>query len=207
MSEIFERQARLLHRDSQHPRAEHGIGRQTQGFAHDGRPAVGADDACGGQGPFRTVQGIGDTFVFDCGYPCVWNEIDISPVLDTFAQLRDEQRVIARQTHRPAHIREYDRFGAVFRKYHESLAHGGTRQGVEFYPDVAQYLDSRRMQPFARQSLGRLGIRFEQGHPGAFPRMSERTQAAHRTRADNGDGVLPRSGAAHRKTLGSERRR
>ena len=50
VAETLERQVGVVQRDPQHSRAEHGVGGQAERLAHDGSPAVGADDA-------RRVQG------------------------------------------------------------------------------------------------------------------------------------------------------
>ena len=207
MSVAFERQARFRYRDPQHPRAEHRVRGQAQRLAHDRGPAVGADNAGSGYGAFRAIYREGNALVIDRIDPRVGKEVDIGLVLDGFAEARNKQRVVACQTPGSVRIREQDRLGSVLRKNRESLADRAVGQRVDVDPDVAQHPDGRRMQPFARESPGRPGIRFEQGHPGAFSRVRQGAQAPYRTCADNGYVVAPRCGHAHWKTPGSERRR
>ena len=207
MAVALERQIDIVQGDPQHSRAEQGVRRQAQGLAHDRSPAVGADNARGVHGAVRPVAGIGEPLVFDPLDPRVENKVDIRLVLDGFAQPGDEHRMIACQTLGTVQIGKDDRFRAVFGKHHESLARAASRQCVDRDPDVAQDPHRGRMQPFARQPSRSLGIRFQQGHPGALPCVGKRAQAAYRARADNGYVVAPRNGAVHRKTLGWERRR
>ena len=207
MSETLERQADIVQRNPEHPRAEHRVGRQAERLTDDRSPAVGADNPRGAQKSIGPVHGISQPLVFDPVHPRAENKVDPRLVLDRFAQLRDEHRVIACQTQGLAQIGKDDGFRAVFRKDHEPLALAASGQCVDLDPDVAQYPYGGRMQPFARQPSGRLGVRLEEGHPGALSRVGEGAQAAHRAGADHGYVVAARYAAAHRKTLGSERRR
>ena len=207
MAMTFEGQAHTAHRDPQHARAKHRLRRQAERLAHDRGAAVGADYSCGIEGVNRAVAGIDQPAVFDRTDPRGGEEIHVRFVPDGVPQLRDEQRMLAGQTLRAIHVGKDDRLRAVIGKHHEAPARGAAGQGVQPDPEVLQYLDARRMQRFARQTLGRLGIRFEKGHPGALPRVSERAQAPDRPRADDGHVVRPRRGAAHEKTLGCARRR
>ena len=207
MPMTFEGQAHTAHRDPQHARAEHRVRRQAERLAHDRGPAVGADDPCGADGVNRAVAGVGQPAVFDFTDPRGGEEVHVRLVLDGLAQTGNERCVVAGQTPRAVHVGKHDRLRAVVGKHDEAPARGAAGQGVRPDAEVLQYLDAGRMQPFARQALGCPGIRFQQGHPGALPRVSERAQAPHRPRADDGHVVTPRRGGAHENALGCARRR
>ena len=137
--------------------------------------------------------------------PGLKKQFNIGFVPDGLAQAGDESGVLAGQAAGSARIGKDDRFRAIFRKYRKSPAHGIPGLHIYFNPEVAQYSHGGRMQPFTRQSLGGLGVRFQQGHPGALSRMGKRTQTANRPRSNDGNVVASGHEAVLRKTPVGER--
>ena len=120
-----------------------------------------------------------DARAFQDPYPRVFTR--------ALAESRDERAVLADRSGVSRGVRELDRRRTVMRKDDEAARAGGGTALRQRQVPPRQDLHGGRMKPFSGQALRGLPARFEKEDMGAAVGQRQRTEAAGRTRSDDGD--------------------
>ena len=189
-----------------HARAGCALRRKPERAAHDGSAAVRADHPFRRHRLLRPVDRERKPPVFDRAHPPAAIEVHAGFVFERRVQFADERRMFIGKAPGSVGIGQQDRLRTVFRKHREAVADAAVRTAVKGNAEVLELAHGERVQPLAGQSMGRPGVGFEEGDPGALARMGERAQAADRARTHHRNVVTGRSAHRQRQTPGWGRR-